>query len=132
MQRPSALSGLEPQIFSLKSFYFFLKNLLWESYIFGKQNFLVFWENYIQNSGIFRTRGIFRTVKHLQWNVLQKSLPDALFNPSLKNKTLQENFLHFNIQKFLMFSQKKAVFIFQEMETPQKFPCISGNGKQKP
>ena len=41
-----------------------------------------------------------------------------------------------SIKKFLIFSQNKFFFIFQEMETPKKlliffkesFSCISGNG----
>ena len=33
-----------------------------------------------------------------------------------------------NITKFFIFSQKKAFFIFWEMETPKKFPIFhSGN-----
>ena len=30
------------------------------SYIFFKKVFLIFWERYIQNPGIFRTQGIFK------------------------------------------------------------------------
>ena len=58
-------------------------------------------------------------------------LTSALFSPSSKNKKnpLRENFLYSgkmkhsisNIKKFLIFSQKKAVIIFQEIETPKRF-----------
>ena len=45
----------------------------------------------------------------------------------------------YNIKKFLTFSQKKAFLIFEETETPKKFPIfqktelsyISGNGNSK-
>ena len=39
-----------------------LKNLLY----FRKRNFLLFWERYIQNPRIFRTRSIFRTLTYLK------------------------------------------------------------------
>ena len=53
-------------------------------------------------------------------------LPGALFSPSSKNKkdSPQENFLYSNIKKFLVFSQKKVVLVFQEMEAPKKFPIF--------
>ena len=33
-----------------------------------------------------------------------------------------------NIKKFLIFSIKKAFFVFQQMEMLKKIPYISGNG----
>ena len=62
------LFGLIPQIFSLTHFlYFFPKKFLIFSQkkpflIFRKRNFLIFWEKYIQNPEMFRTRSIFRTL----------------------------------------------------------------------
>ena len=54
-------------------------------------------------------------------------LPGVLFSPSSKNKKKpsRENFLCSNIKKFLIFSQKKAVLIFQGTETPKKFFILS-------
>ena len=54
-------------------------------------------------------------------------LPSALFSPSSKNKENppQENFLYSNIKKLLIFSQKKAVLIFQETETLKEFLIFS-------
>ena len=61
-----------------------------KSLYFRKRHFLIYWERYIQNPGVFRTlayleleaysepwyihnpRQIQNTVKHLRWNVLQK------------------------------------------------------------
>ena len=41
----------------------------------------------------------------------------AFFSPGSKNKKIS----CFNIDKFPIFSQKKAFFIFREIETPKKF-----------
>ena len=50
---------------------------------------------------------------------------ETLLSPSSKNKKNppRENFLYSNIKKFLLFSQKKAVLIFQE--TPKRFLILS-------
>ena len=46
--------------------------------------------------------------------------------------TPREKFLYLRKRKppkkFIILSQKKAVLIFQETETPKKFLCNSGNG----
>ena len=63
-------------------------------------------------------------------------LLDAHFSPSSKHKqksTPRKWFLYFgkmelsnsNIKNFLIFSQKKAVHIFQETETPKTFLLFS-------
>ena len=81
-------------------------------------------------------------------------LPGALFNPRLKKKKKQKKkhskkiYFHAfremelsgtNITKFLIFSEKKAFFIFLETESPKKLlllqetelSYISGNGNRK-
>ena len=145
MQLPSALFGLSPQIFSLKNFlFFFLEKLLWKSFlyflkkvflIFRKQNFLIFRERYSQNPGTFRTRSISRTrdifwalsniydgtfckniylVHFSAWAPKKNAPRENVFTPRKENSNSY-------IKTFPIFSQKRAVFIFQEMETPKKF-----------
>ena len=68
-------------------------------------------------------------------------LPSALFQPELERFLIfwEIELSGYNIKKFLIFSLKKAFFIFQEMKTPKKFLIfqetglcyISGKGKPK-
>ena len=87
-------------------------------------------QKHIQNPGIFRTRGIFRTMSNICDGAFSKNSYLAHFlSPNLKNK---RNLLLFfpifwkvklsstNIKKFLVFSQNKALLIFQEKKTSKK------------
>ena len=128
---------------ALKKFLYFLKKSFSNfqetefSYISGK----IYSEPwYIQNPGIFRTRSIFRTLVYLELEAYSE--PWYIQNSRCQTSTMEhlakivqkikKKFLYFltfqemklsssDIKKFLIFSQKKAVLIFQETETPKKF-----------
>ena len=69
--------------------------------------------------------------KHCQRSLIERfvKIPAVLFKPKLEKSKKFLYFLIFqkiklsgsNIKKFLIFSQKKAILIFQETETPKKF-----------
>ena len=62
-----------------KSLYFRKRNFL---LYFRKQNFLIFRERYIQNSGIFKTRNIFRTLSNIYDETFCKNSYLAHFSAS--------------------------------------------------
>ena len=47
--------------------------------------------------------------------------PRKNFSSENKIDPTRENFCYSNIKKFLILSQKKSLYIFQEKETPKKF-----------
>ena len=110
-------------------------------------NFLIFFQRYIQNIGMFRNRGIFRTLSTISDGTSRKQkkkkkshLAHFLAQPWLKKKnpiqktessrTKNKNNLHEEYflysRKFLTFYQEKAFLIFQGTKTPKKSPYISG------
>ena len=117
-------------------------------------NFLIFFQRYIQNTGIFRNRGIFRTLSTIYDGTFRKKkkshLAHFLAQPWIKKKnpiqkipfisgngtlhflssrTKNKNNLHEEYflysRKFLIFYQEKAFLIFQGTITPKKSPYIS-------
>ena len=56
-------------------------------YIFRKRNVLIFWERYVQNPSIFRTRSIFRTLVYSEHEAYSEHRQTFCKNdPSSKNK----------------------------------------------
>ena len=79
------------------------------SYIFLKKVFLIFWEKYIQNHGIFRTRSIFRTLSNIYDGTFCKNSYLAYFStPNLKNFFLKK----LALKKILIFPYKKFFLYF--------------------
>ena len=137
-----ALSGLSRQIFSPKEFLiFFPKRSCSEKFsyifskkppalIFRKRNFLILRERYIQNPGIFRTRGIFRTLSNIYYGMfLQKQLPSALSDLDHQNFFPKKFPIFFPkkpaLKTFLIFPQKEPL-ILQKWKS-RKNPYTLGN-----
>ena len=95
-------------IFSKKSFSNFQETELF--HIFFKQGFLLFWERYIQDLGIFRTRSIIRTLVYSEPETYSEHCQTFTMKRFAKVATL--NLVHFlsPISKFLYFLK------FREME----------------
>ena len=102
--------------------------------IFRKWNFLVFWEKYIQNPSIFRTKGIFRIR-----GILRKlsNIYDGTFcKNSSKNKKSSQIFLYFEklnflalIVKHFLYFYKRKLFLYFRKRKPQIKFCIFQEAK---
>ena len=137
------------QIFPLKKFfiYFFKKASLKKFFIFSQKIFFKFQETelsyvflkvysepqhiqnqkHIQNPGIFRTRGICRTLLNICDGTFCKNSYLAHFlRPSSENKKNSYFFLYFGKWNFLTVTLRKLYLYFGN-RNPEKIPYISAN-----
>ena len=132
MELSSASFGLSRQNLSLQKVIdyvlFFLKKNCFEKFSynfskkaflnFRKQNFLIFWESYIQNPGIFRTRSIFRTRGIIR---TLSNIYDGMFWAKQLPKTICSEKISYIYSRKLYLFRKGNFLIFQEMETLKNF-----------
>ena len=104
--------------------------------IFSKRNFIIFWERYIQNPNIFRTRsifrtrGIFRTLSSIYDGIFCKNSCLVHFSAQarkIKINPPQEKFLYFTKMELSDSNIKKNSYVFSK----ESFSYLAGNAEKE-
>ena len=124
--------GHSPKTFSLNKFLIFFpkKSLVGKKFkyflkkaflIFRKQNFLILRERYVHNTGIFKTRGIFRTMSNIYFEMFWKEI--AHFSAEIqKNETDSDGNIFLIFQEMELFGCN--IKKIQETQTLENIPYI--------